>query len=249
MGYPSRLTWFTPPPKEVTVPKTFTVILYLERADLVYYLANKPVNLYRNGVLVASTYTSKYGTAWISDTIEEPGEYDYYAEFPGDELYDGCRSPTVTTIAKEVPIVPELTETRLDWVEPPPSKVESVPTTVICSVRLTADGVPLGNKDVWLYQDSYTAKSGVTDRDGVAVFSIYIPEERSFKCHAEFKGDGEYAPSRTDVVEVLVEVPVIPLPKGTLMISAYVDDAEVPARISLRTVSYTHLTLPTICSV
>lgn len=243
MEYPTRMRWFTPPPSEVTVPKTFTIILYLEGVRVIpaYPLPNKTINVYRNGVKIASGKTSSYGTVWLSDTITAPGSYSYFAEFPGDATYAGCRSPTVTTIAKEAP-PPVGIPTVLSWITPPPSSVEEG-KSFICSVKLTtADGIPLGGKSVRFAKDSYGFFYATTLSDfyeGEAYFSIGVATgEPSFTCIAEFMGDDVYAPSRATSAKVNIEKPpIIPIPKGTLSVRAYIDDAEVPAAVEVRRVS------------
>lgn len=74
------------PPLDVTISGVLT------RVDMGAGLPGKAVNLYRNGVLVASATTgmSPVGQYSFVDTLTSPGTFEYYAEFLGDDLFQGC---------------------------------------------------------------------------------------------------------------------------------------------------------------
>lgn len=52
-------------------------------------LNRKLIKIYRNGELVFTTFTDSNGYAFVNITLD-PGTYEFYAEFEGDETYQGC---------------------------------------------------------------------------------------------------------------------------------------------------------------
>ena len=53
-------------------------------------VVGRRVNVYRNGVKIASVLTSSVGYYSAPTTIKDDGLYEIYSEFTGDAEYEGC---------------------------------------------------------------------------------------------------------------------------------------------------------------
>jgi len=98
-----------PPPKKATrlsidvdptsapVPAEFHISGNLTDVELGIGIDGKPIRIYENGVFIETVYTRTpvvspvpLGYYEYTRRILTPGTYEFQAEFPGDEEYEGC---------------------------------------------------------------------------------------------------------------------------------------------------------------
>lgn len=90
-------------PTEGRVPLDVTIQGYLWDAVTAVGLNGKTINLYRDGVLFLTTTTGPaYGEAGyyvFNFTVDTPGTYTFFTEFPGDGTYAGCEAAAVNSLS------------------------------------------------------------------------------------------------------------------------------------------------------
>jgi len=84
---------FAVSPASGVVPLTVYISGYLQDIDGIG-LNGKTVKIYKNGAFLKSVSTSRYenvdGYFATTDKLTVAGTYSYYAEFEGDDKYEGC---------------------------------------------------------------------------------------------------------------------------------------------------------------
>jgi len=78
-------------PQSGVAPLTIYLIAYLYDQDGITPLPGRTIKFYdTTGRLIGSATTDSSGEAFISHTISQAGTYSFYAEWEGDEMYEGC---------------------------------------------------------------------------------------------------------------------------------------------------------------
>jgi len=162
-------------------------------------LAGKTINIYRNGVFLKSKSTGYAGYAGYfktDDTVMYVGTYDYYAEFPGDDVYASSKSWAVRVVAS-VGVA-----TALTIAASPTSERVPFTTTIYGRLTRTDTGVGLAGKNVRLYEGLVYVGVTLTDSAGNYSFKYDVKVARDYEFYTEFIGDEEFIGSTSPTITV-----------------------------------------------
>ena len=157
-------------------------------------ISGEPVSFYVvNGgtpQLLGVVTTNSLGEAVLVITSTALGNYTYYAEYAGSDMYASSRSNNVTVEYSKRPVTIEV----ISIVPETPG----INDTITITVRVTSLGKPL-SVDLYLYNGSILVDVETSNGEGYAVFTVSFTSVGVYNLSIRYLGSDIYQPAEANI--------------------------------------------------